>query len=74
MGTRVKVVRAFWYGGARKEPGEIVELDDYAARETIALGKAEKAGAPAPVVSAPLTTESVPDLVKGQARKGAKDA
>jgi hypothetical protein len=74
MGIQVKVVRAFWYGGARKEPGTIVEVDDYVAREIIALGKAEKAGAPAPAVSAPLTTASVPDLIPGKARKGAKDA
>jgi hypothetical protein len=74
MGIQVKVVRAFWYGGARNEPGAIVELDDNVARETIALGKAERVGAKAPAVSAPLTTKSVPDLVQGQARKGAKDA
>jgi hypothetical protein len=74
MGIQVKVVRAFWYGGARKEPGAIVEMDDYAARETIALGKAEKASAKAPAVSAPLTTSSAPELSTGKARTGAKNA
>lgn len=71
---RVKVLRAFCIAGVRQEPGKIVELDDYAARETIFLGKAEPAGAAAPAVSGPMTTESVPEIVQGKARKGAKDA
>lgn len=68
------MLRAFCIAGARQEPGAVVELDDYAARETIALGKAELAGAETLASSAPMTTDSVPQIVQGKARRGAKDA
>lgn len=71
---QVKVLRAFYVAGARQEPGTIIELEDYPAREVIALGKAERVGAAAPAPKGPMTTESVSEIVQGKVRKGAKDA
>jgi hypothetical protein len=71
---RVKVLRAFCVQGARQEIGATIELADFTAREMVTLGKAELVGAAAPARSGPMTTESVPDLVQGKARRGAKDA
>jgi hypothetical protein len=58
---KVKVVRGFWLGGKAYLPDEkkpvIVNVDDAAAKNLIAAGKAEavdKAAAP----SGPMTTES----------------
>jgi hypothetical protein len=71
---RVRTLRAFYYGGTRQEPGTVIELADPLGRELIATGKAEIAGGgPPPVVKGPMTTESMPQLVQGKARKGAKD-
>jgi hypothetical protein len=73
---RLRVLRAFYLGGTRQEPGKAIDAPDQLARELIATGKAESAsGEPPPRVSGPMTTESVQPLVPGKAaRKGAKDA
>lgn len=71
---RIKVLRAFCIAGARQEPHSEIEVSELFAREVIALGKAEKVGAPAPAASGPMTTDNVPDLVQGKARKGDKHA
>lgn len=72
---KVRVLRAFLQGGARQEPGSVIELPEGQARELIHMGKAE-AAATLPPVSGPLTTQSVAELVPGTAaRRGrSKDA
>jgi hypothetical protein len=71
---RVKVLRAFCIRGERQEPGKEIEVADHLVVELVFLGKAERVGAVASAPAGPMTTESVPDLVQGKARKGAKDA
>ncbi len=39
--VRVRVLRAFCVGGIRREPGEMVELREFAAMTLRALGRAE---------------------------------
>ena len=71
---RVKLLRALCFRGVRNEPGIEIDLADATlVRELIALGKAEKVGAPAPAPSGAMTTENAADIVQGKARKGAKD-
>jgi hypothetical protein len=69
---RIRVLRAFYFGGTRQEPGAAMEVPDQQGRELIAVGKAEATGA-LPVVKGPMTTESVSTLVQGKVRKGVKD-
>lgn len=66
---RVRVLRPLWLGGERKEPGTEVDLADQLAREAIWIGKVERVVA-APPVAAPMTTESVPELVAGKPKTG----
>lgn len=69
---QIRVLRAFYSGGTRQEPGAVMEVPDLQGRELIAGGKAEVVGA-APVTTGPMTTDSVPTLVQGKVRKGVKD-
>jgi hypothetical protein len=72
--VQIKVLRAFWHGGKRYDPGLIMALDDAVASGLITTCKAERVGAAAPAPSGPLTTESAPGIVRGKARAGGKDA
>ena len=70
---RVRVLGAFCIGGERQAPGSEIEVADELVYDLVSRGKAEAvAGQPA-LPSGPLTTESVPSLVQGKARKGAKN-
>jgi hypothetical protein len=72
---RVKLLRALCFGGVRKEPGTELELaDPHLVRELLWTGKAEAAGAKPAAPSGAMTTDSVPDLVRGKARKEPKNA
>jgi hypothetical protein len=70
----VRVVRAFCIRGERQEPGKELEVPDQVGLEAVFLGKAERVNPAPSAPRGPMTTESVPDLVQGKARKGAKDA
>jgi hypothetical protein len=72
---KVKVLRAFWYGGDLKSIGAEVDLPDQLAREVVYGGKAERvkdpkpaAPAPAEPIKQPLTTKSAAALT---GKKGA---
>lgn len=69
---QIRVLRAFLSGGKRQEPGTAMEVPDSQGRELIAAGKAEVVGA-MPTQSGPMTTDSVPALAPGKARKGVKN-
>lgn len=71
---RVTCLRAFLlHGGVRVEVGAQVDVEDHLGRLLIAAGKAERAQ-PAPPPAAPMTTEAVPALVPGKAKKEKTDA
>lgn len=63
------VVRAFLLGGARQEPGSRISVDNYLARELIALGKATPA-AETPPEAGPLTTTSAQAVVSATTSGG----
>jgi len=72
---KLRVLRAFLIkGGARQEPGSVLELADAWALELIQMGKAVAVG-PVPAVTGPMTTESTSGLVKGAkpSRRAAKE-
>lgn len=69
---QIRVLRAFYFGGTLREPGVAFEVPDPAGRELLATGKAEAVGA-LPAAKGPMTTDNVPTLVQGKARKGVKD-
>lgn len=73
---RVRLLRALCFGGERKEAGSEMEIEDrYLVRELLFSGRAEEVGERSPPPSGPMTSDSVPMLVKGkQARKGVQDA
>jgi hypothetical protein len=65
---KVRVIKAICQKGVRQEPGTVLELPDHEARESIHRGVVERVG-PAPVVSGPMTTESVPVIVAGKTKR-----
>ena len=67
---RIRVLRALWYAGEMRKPGEEMEFPDQLAREAIHIGKVERIGAEAKP-SAPMTTATAADLVGGKKTKGA---
>jgi hypothetical protein len=70
---RVRVIRAFWYDAKVQKPGTVLDLPPVTGREVVYRGSAELAADEPPPAPAPMTTESVSDLVVGKARKGKKD-
>jgi hypothetical protein len=70
---RVRVIRAFWYDAKVQQPGTVIDLPAVTGREVVYRGSAELVGDEPPPAPAPMTTESVTDLVAGKARKGKKD-
>lgn len=52
-----EVLRTFWFGGRRYEPGEKIELSDRAATNLVRAGKVESATAAKPKAKAPTKKE-----------------
>jgi hypothetical protein len=71
---KVRVLRAFWFDAKVQKPGTVVDLPTVTGREVVYRGSAELAADEPPPAPAPMTTESVSDLIQGKAaRKGKKD-
>ncbi len=67
---KVKVVRAFCYGGQRHEPGAVLTMPSHFALEARALGRAEIYVEPAePEAAAPETTPAPEPRRRGRPRK-----
>lgn len=70
---RVRLLRALYFGGVRKEAGAVLDLPDHEAREDLHRGVVERVE-PAPAVApGPMTTESAPQIVAGKKRKPAHE-
>lgn len=67
----ITVTRAFLIGGAVQEVGKSLDLPVRMARELFATGKAVPAEE-LPAQSGPMTTETVPVLMKGKKGKHAE--
>jgi hypothetical protein len=65
---RLRVVRQAYFGGLLKAVGDVFELRDDLAREALGTGRVVRE-LPAPPVSGPMTTESVPEIVSGKRKK-----
>jgi hypothetical protein len=65
---KVRVIKAICVKAVRQDPGTVLDLPDHEAREAIHRGVVERFD-PAPVVTGPMTTESVPEVVAGKKRK-----
>lgn len=72
---RIEVVRAFFWEGAARPVGEVLEVTDRQARELAAMGKAKPAADEAPLASpgGPMTTESAGELISGRKTRKEKD-
>ena len=69
---RVVVTRPVLFGGNRKEVGDILDLPDAQAIESISTGRTKRAPAEKPAPAGPMTTATAPALAPGKvkAKKG----
>jgi hypothetical protein len=69
---RVRVLRALWYAGEMRKPGEEMDFPDQMAREAIHIGKVERVTAEAKPQAGPMTTATAPELTGAKKSKGAQ--